>query len=566
MRGKYQATLALQNMIQLMNMSSFMTASQMRLAMLPFQPWFDFYLGYFDRNPTTLKLQGVRSLFALHPVFKRIASRMPDSIGIQFGEGTSAPKKRGYDDVTMAFSISRPYRNIEAAAVASNLQTAKHQKADFAHLIKNANISLAHEGHEEDLLCFKPTKGKSKGVKYLVAPRSGHFSTLVAPVIQFFVNQGYTIYVNDLKDAAYTPNTGEEHGMDEQARDKIEAMEKIYALEGKKPDVIAICQGMIPTFIAIAKICKDKLPFKPKSYTFLSGPGDTDVTKSTVNEVGEDMSNYFLDNIALSTVPSHLPGAGKEVRAGHSQVADFVSGNPGRHMHDLTTIMNFIVQNGREWVHHTPLTQKQILDLLEKDNLDELETAFLNEILFRTEYNTSADHPGPSFRQAIHKNFQQNFIANDQTTYFGEPVSIKDIDIPVLAGDAEKDDVSSIGQTVGVLAHMTKNIVKSAIVILGKGHFWWAGKTAANNQWKQILAWQENPEAEKPGADIETYKPEMIDTAKVVHAQNLAKEEEKINNSLPVGWKVIHGGREYDLTPEVDLSPQRPKERTLEAA
>lgn len=555
--ANYTANLLVQQAMQLFSAQAHLTASQMRLMLMPFQPWLDATWGMWDRNPATFQIQGVRQLLQLHPVFASVADRAPDTINFQWGAGELKAKDPNFDEVTLPYSVARPHRNLTAAAFNAKLQFTRHKKANFMHLVKGAMISNVMKGAEEDLLRFKPTGVESKGVKYIVAPRSGHYATLVASAIQANLDAGYTVYVNDIHDASQTPKTDEEYGMDQQARDKKDAIEKIWKLEKEAPDVVAICQGGIPTAIAIAKLCKDKSPFKPKTWAFFSGPGDVSVTASKVSQFGQDMSRFFLETQAVTRVPFFMPGAGKEVRAGHDQGNGFMAGNLGRHLNDLAWLMNAIASRGKEWVDHIPLEQKDIIDKLDDENLDDLERAFLNELLFRTEYNTFADHPGKSFKDAIIEDFQGNFLASDTATYFGEPVSLKDIDIPTLTADAEKDDISSIGQSMGILQHMKKGIIKAALIIPNKGHFWWAGKTAAQIHWPRIIDWQSNPEA----SDIPKFKQSMITDAQATHEANVIADKEKLEKSKPFQMKVIAGGLETPIGMPVNLVSNGPMAR-----
>jgi poly-beta-hydroxyalkanoate depolymerase len=536
-------------MMMVMGQNAYMHSAQMRFMTSFWQPYLDATLGYFDRHPVTLTLGGLRQLLRAHPVFNQMAASMPNEIKIQYGVGKLQHKNPDLDTVKLVIHAARPFRNLEAAATVIKLQNHKFEKTEWDHLVHHADISNVQKGQHEDLLHFKPKSGESKGIKYIVAPRSGHFSTLVAPAIQTAIDNGYEVFVNDIHDAAYVIDDGKRYGMDQQVDDKIKHLKAIYDITGQRPDAMGICQGGVPLAIAVAKLCKDKAYFKPKTWGFFSGPGDISITESAVSKLGKEMPEFLMENLLVSNVSKHLPGDGTEVRAGMHQVDDFMKGSPARHMRDLAWIMNFVVAHGSEWVNHEPLTQEKIIALIQQDDLTGLERAFLHELQFRTEYNTSADQPSASFKDAFMLNFKGNFLAEGTATYHGEPISLMDIDIPTLTTDAEADNISSIGQSMGILAHMRNDIDKSSLIVPGKGHFWWAGKTAYEDQWPRIYKWQDNPTDD----NIPDFNPEMINEAKKIHAENELKERQKLENAGPIRVSIEQDGYEVPLMPPMTV-------------
>lgn len=545
MQGKYVGNNLFQLIMQQMSSNAFILASNVRAVSEFMAPWMatpmmTAALRFQDQNPTTLKIEGIRSLAALNPQFERIAGRFPDTINVQYGAGDAIKLSRDYTEVTMILNAEKPYRNLEAFGYAANLQSHAHPRASFEDIIDADNIETVLTGTDENLVRFEPKNNSGKRPVYLVAPRSGHYSTLVAPVIQNYLDAGIAVYVNDIICASESPKGENPHGMDQQVDDKTNGLKRVNELEDQSPDVVAICQGAIPMSIAIAKLCKDKSEFKPNSFAFLSGPGDVSITKSIVNEYGEGASIKNVERFGISTVP----GLGKRVRAGHSQVGDFKSGNPGLHANDLTQIMNVIVQTGPKWAHASPPTQKEILAHLNSGDLTELEQDFLNKVLFRIEYETSADHDAQSFLDALILNFQQNFLAEGTATYHGEPVSLSDINIPVLTGDATRDDISTIGQSMGIHMHTSDKAIKSALIIPDKGHFWWGGTTAKTDQWPEIMKWQENP----ANSSIPEFNPSMIDDAKATHAANKKAEKEVVEAGKPFAIKISNWAGTVPLT------------------
>ncbi len=537
----------------MINLSSFwlhLTAQQMENVSVFTQPFLDASLGYFDQNPISVEMTGFRKMAALNPAFAPVAAGFPDRIILQYGlgenkQGPITPDaKRDFDTVRLILSAAHPERNVTAAAHGASLLTHDHQKADFRDLLTDPvlenekrplRIETVMETAHVDLLRFQ-TSHSDKAPIYITAPMSGHFSTLVYPVIQNYLDAGHPVYVKDLKDASNVPLKDGPYGMDEQVETEMAFLKKVHEITGQRARHVAICQGGIPATIAGAVLGEQNAPHRPENFVFISGPGDISVTKSVVNTVGESLPDSHYRYNATTFVPFGKPGVWRYVRAGNDQVRDFMLGNPARHMIDHATLFNLITSGQSRWISHTPLTQKELLTALQRNDLEGLERDLLNQLLFRTEYYTSADMAAESYLEAIDGNFKGNFLANGTATYRGTPVDLKYITWPVLTVDAEKDNISSIGQTMGLLAHLPGSQDKRAIIVSGKGHFSWAGGTFHKIYSPQIHEWQQNP----ANSNIREFTPSMLDEARAIHAENMKKEADKIAAASPPSIRV-HG-------------------------
>lgn len=535
-----------------------MQAQQMKAVCGMIQPMMDATLGHFDQHPVAIRVEGIRKMAALSPVFHDIAGRFPDTMTFQYGLGSNghngAGKKdavRDFSDVTVTLNAAEPWRNLEARAFVSELLTKQHQKASYRDLLTDPvignrrrplGIETVMTTPNADLVRFWTDASDNPPV-YLSAPMSGHFSTLVYNVIQNYIDAGFNVYVRDLKDAAMTP-AGKKFDMAAQVEMDMAFMQKIYEREECPAHAVAICQALVPLTMASAIMCEDKVPYKPATLFLASGPADISVTKSVVNRLAETFPARFFEEDALDVVPAGYPGAGKRVRAGHRQVGDFMAGNPARHLQDLSGIFGYIARGSVEWGRHGHFDQNELHKALREDNMGDVERAFLQQLLFRIEYMTDADQDAASYNDAIFGNFRQNGLVSGALTYRGRKPNLKAIDCPVLTKDASNDDISTVGQTMGLHAYLSDNISKRASIVHGKGHFWWAGGTAAKEEWPAIMAWQKSPDT----SDIPVFTPDLIDTAKAIHARNQEAEDAKVRNGKPFAIKAVFDGYEVPLT------------------
>ncbi|MBN8521485.1 MAG: hypothetical protein J0L77_06280 [Alphaproteobacteria bacterium] len=552
----YQVFDASRFWMNLMSVAQALSAQQMKAVCMLWQPVLDATLGAFDKNPVSIKFDGIRSLVALSPAFRDIASRFPDSVTLQYGSGTprndsvSPDAGRSFSDVTFAFNAAEPWRNLEALSFVTNLHTKDHAKVAWRDLITDPlignkirplGIETVKSLPDVDLVRFW-TDASDKPPVYLSAPMSGHFSTLVFNVIQNYVDAGFPVYVRDLKDAAMTPNESP-FDMNAQVEADMIFLEEIFEREGRPAHAVAVCQALVPLTIASALMCEDQAPHRPETLFLASGPADISVTKSIVNRFAERTPESWFFGQELDVVPGNYPGAGKPVRSGHRQIAQFMIGNPGRHAEDISRLFDYIARGSGEFERHRPFAQKDILTALREDNIPQAEADFLRQLAFRIEYLTMADQHGASYLDAVIGNFKENGVVSGALTYRGRIPNLTAITCPVLTADAEKDDISSIGQTMGIHPHLSQTTDRRALIVPGKGHFWWAGGSAKKEQWPQIMSWQLKP-AE---TNIPTFNPDMIRQAQITHEQNQAAEKAKLDEGKSVGMTLRIGGMDLPL-------------------
>ncbi len=542
--------------MNLMSVAQALTARQMEAVCTLWQPVLNATLGIYDQNPVSIKVEGIRSLAALSPAFHDIASRFPDSMTVQYGVGNprtdsvSPDAGRSFSDVTFSLNAAKPWHNLEALSFVTALHTKDHAKVDWRDLITDPlignkirplGIETVKSLPDVDLVRFW-TDASDKPPVYLSAPMSGHFSTLVFNVIQNYVDAGFPVYVRDLKDAAMTPNDTP-FDMNAQVEADMTFLEDIFKREGRPAHAVAVCQALVPLTIASAVMCEDQVPYRPETLFLASGPADISVTQSIVNRFAERTPQSWFSEQEIDIVPENYPGAGKSVRSGHRQIAQFMMGNPGRHAEDISRLFDYIARGSGEFERHRPFAQKDILAALREDNIPAAEADFLRQLAFRIEYLTMADQHGASYLDAVIGNFKHNGLVSGALTYRGRVPNLTAITCPVLTADAEKDDISSIGQTMGIHPHLSPATDRRALIVPGKGHFWWAGGSAKEKQWPQIMSWQLDP----VGTTLPTFDTDMIRQAHITHTQNQAGEKAKLDGGKSFGMTLRIGGIDLPL-------------------
>ena len=532
--------------------ASHMTATAMRLAMIPYQPAIDAYWAPINNNPITFRLKGIRkAVAAFNPAARDIATNMPDSLAIQFGTGAENSDDEKPGDVTAIINPARLPRTFNALGMAIQIQNYKHAKATFEEILDDAKVEIISNEGEEGLIRIRSTKVPQNGKDPILfgAPRSGHDSTLISNPIQDALNQGEDVWVNLLKDAEEELLPDGPYGREAQAELKYDMVKKVSEITGKRARIRTICEGGMSMIYAVAKLCKDAkndpkaLKYKPRSFFFASGPADTSVTESVVNKVGKLIGDTDINYHATDIIPHHLPNGGQAVRRSSKQISNFESSQLERHMGDLTTMANNIIRYGLPWVMEEPPSQAQLREMLANDDLEGAQRVHLSNMLKRIIYKTGASFKRSTFRASVQDNFRSNLPANGKVSVYGDEVDAEDIDCPVLTADATEDPISSIGNSMGIHPH-TNAEVKSALIVKGMAHFWWGG-TRAIPYFRQIDEWEADP----ANSNIPRFKMSMLDDAKKVHAANMAAADAKLMESDDLQWVAEYDGVEYPLTP-----------------
>ena len=347
-------------------------------------------------------------------------------------------------------------RSVAAGAELFERVTKKFGKPDFG--LEHTTIDgKSIEVHEEiiaekpfcDLIHFKrDTKRKDPKV-LIVAPMSGHFSTLLRGTVEALLPH-HDVYITDWIDAKMVPLEDGIFDLDSY----ISYLHDFLDLLGPKVHLIAVCQPAVPVFAAVAAMESERYKNQPLSMTLMGGPIDPRVSKTQVTELAETRDLQWFEDSVVHKVPPIYPAAGRPVYPGFIQLGGFMSMNLDRHMHS-----------------HFKFYQH----LIEGDG----DSAALHR-KFYDEYLSVMDIDAAFYLQTVESVFQRHdlpkgtMVWNNRKAKKKVPIRPQDIKkTALLTVEGEKDDISALGQTIA--AHdMTTNLDKSKKFVhlqLGVGHY-----------------------------------------------------------------------------------------------
>jgi poly(3-hydroxybutyrate) depolymerase len=150
----------------------------------------------------------------------------------------------------------------------------------------------------------------------------------------------------------------------------------------------------------------------------------------------------------IVTVPYLYPGAGRRVYPGFLQLAGFMAMNFGNHLVSHWGMFRHLVEGDEESAEAT------------KD--------------FYDEYRAVCDMTAEFYLQTIDVVFQRHALPRGEMTHRGrlvDPAAIADI--PLLAIEGERDDISGVGQTKAALTIATAlpQSQKKYHLAKGAGHY-----------------------------------------------------------------------------------------------
>jgi poly(3-hydroxybutyrate) depolymerase len=251
----------------------------------------------------------------------------------------------------------------------------------------------------------------------IVAPLSGHFSTLLRGTVREFLPD-HEVYITDWLNARDVPMSKGEFSFNNYVDYLLEFMEFL----GPDTHVMAVCQPCVPALVAASYIAQNKLDFMPRSMTLMGGPIDVRISPTEVNDyaTGKDLE-WFQDNV-ICHVPDGFPGRGQLVYPGFIQLSGFMSMNMDTHVNK----------------HF-----KFFADLIRGDgDSAEAHREFYNE------YLAVMDMPARYYLDTIRRVFLEYQLPRGEMKYRGEKVDLKAIEsMALMTIEGELDDITGRGQT-----------------------------------------------------------------------------------------------------------------------
>jgi len=334
---------------------------------------------------------------------------------------------RSFLDASNVFWPGLPFNK----AIASNLDyidfaTRSFNKPEFAInsvMIDEVEVPVVEEVVMQKAFCdirsFKRVGiDQVKDSILIVAPMSGHFSTLVRETIQRMLEH-YDVYVTDWIDAAQIPIDKGGFDLDDYVDYCREFMQEL----GPDLHVFAVCQPGPPVLAAIALMSEDNDPCAPKSMVLFGCPIDPRINPTEPYQFSKMNSLALLEKTAVHQVPPTLPGAGRPVYPGFLQLSSFLSMNIDRHC-----------QSYSDYFQHLHMDDTKATDSHES---------------FYSNYNAVMDMTAEFYLQTIDRVFKKAEIANHTMTHRGrlvKPGSI--IKTRLMTIEGEKDDITGQGQTL----------------------------------------------------------------------------------------------------------------------
>lgn len=318
-------------------------------------------------------------------------------------------------------------KHIAASAELFERATRRYGKPEFGITQTRVN-GVAVPVHERtvwhrpfcDLLHFERSLPPSarQGPKILiVAPMSGHYSTLLRGTVQHF-SEYADCYITDWVDARMVPVAEGTFDLD----DYIDYLISILHFLGTNTHVVAVCQPSVPVLAAVATMANRGDPTAPVSMTLMGGPIDTRENPTAVNLMAQDKPlSWFRDNVVMP-VPFPHPGFMRDVYPGFLQLSGFMSMNLDRHIEAHNNFFNHLVEGDG--------------DSAEKHRE------------FYDEYNAVMDLDAAFYLQTVDTVFIRHALPKGEMYHRSELVDCSKIrNTALMTVEGENDDISGIGQT-----------------------------------------------------------------------------------------------------------------------
>jgi poly(3-hydroxybutyrate) depolymerase len=252
----------------------------------------------------------------------------------------------------------------------------------------------------------------------LVAPLSGHFSTLLRNTVRT-LSADHDVYLTDWHNAREVPLVDGRFGFDEYVEHVIRFVEHL----GEGVHVVSVCQPCVPVLAAVAVQAEARGAVQPRTVSLLAGPIDTRINPTKVNELAVSRPIEWFEHNVVGKVPSRFAGRGRRVYPGFMQLTAFMSMNLDRHVRSHIELYGQMVRGDLAGAQFT------------RD--------------FYDEYFAVLDMPAEFYLETVRRVFQEYQLARGVLEYKGRRVEPRAIRHTALATvEGERDDICSVGQTM----------------------------------------------------------------------------------------------------------------------
>ena len=279
-----------------------------------------------------------------------------------------------------------------------------------------------------DLIHFRrdDVVGRKDAPVLIVAPMSGHFSTLLRGTVEAMLPE-HEVYMTDWIDARDVPLSEGRFGLDDYIDYVRGFCELLHKIHGERVNVMAVCQPGVPVLAATALMAEDDDPFRPASVVLMGSPIDTTRSPTEPNVLATTRPLSWFEKNVIVTVPWPNMGFMRRVYPGFLQLSGFMSMNLDRHVDAHVQQFNHLVRgDGDSAAAHRS---------------------------FYDEYLAVMDLTAEFYLETIETVFQKHSLPRGEMTYRDErlirPAAITDIGLMTVEG--EKDDITGRGQTSAAL-------------------------------------------------------------------------------------------------------------------
>jgi len=292
------------------------------------------------------------------------------------------------------------------------------------------------------LLHFKKDVDTPQPRVLLVAPLSGHFSTLLRGTVRTMLPE-HDVYITDWHNVRDVPLVHGRFGFDEYIEHLIRFLETMGPAH-----VVAVCQPCVAVLVATAVMAQAGNAAQPRSMTLMAGPIDTRVNPTKVNALANSRSIEWFEQNLIATVPLRYPGAFRRVYPGFVQLAAFMSMNVERHLK----------------------AHRELYDHLAKGEHEKAEVTKA----FYDEYFAVLDLTAEFYLETVRLVFQECALPTGKLEWQGgrvEPRAIKRT--MLLTVEGERDDICAVGQTAAAheLCSGLRPYLKRHHMQAGVGHY-----------------------------------------------------------------------------------------------
>lgn len=282
-----------------------------------------------------------------------------------------------------------------------------------AHVTEEVSLSLPFG----DLLHFRKDIEMPQPKVLVIAPLSGHFSTLLRGTVETLLRD-HDVYITDWKNARDVPLSAGSFGVEDYIAYVIRFLEEI----SPGAHILAVCQPCVQGLAAVAVMSEDNNPATPRSMTLMAGPIDPRESPTEVNEFAVSKSLAWFEQSVISPVPYRYGGGGRRVYPGFLQLTAFMAMNMDRHK----------------------TAHQKLYDHLAAGEVEAAEKIKT----FYDEYFAVLDLTEEFYIETIDRIFHRAELATGQFQYRGRKVDPGKIRrTALLTVEGGRDDICALGQT-----------------------------------------------------------------------------------------------------------------------